>query len=74
MLQFPLAWVLSNNTSLGEVGIWIAYPVQNIITAAIAAIWFARGTWKRQRVMDEPEPERAVSTYRPGAITTTTLR
>ena len=74
MLQFPLAWVLSNNTSLGEVGIWIAYPIQNIVTAAIAAIWFARGTWKRQRVLDEPEPERAAAAYRPDAITTTTLR
>lgn len=74
MLQFPLAWVLSNNTSLGEVGLWIAYPVQNIVTAAIAAIWFARGSWKRQHVIDEPEPERAVSQYRPGEITNTTLR
>jgi len=74
MLQFPLAWVLSNNTSLGEVGIWIAYPVQNVITAAIACIWFARGTWKRRDVMGTPTPENAVSAYRPGSITNTTLR
>ncbi|MES1924983.1 MATE family efflux transporter [Salinisphaera sp. T31B1] len=74
MLQFPLAWVLSNNTGLGEVGIWIAYPIQNVITAAIAAIWFARGNWKQQHVIEASPAERAVSTYRPGEITNTTLR
>lgn len=74
MLQFPLAWILSERTSLGEVGIWIAYPVQNVITAAIAWIWFARGSWKRRSVLDTPEPERAALEYRPSTFTDTTLR
>lgn len=74
MLQFPLAWVLSERTTLGEVGIWIAYPVQNIITALIALIWFSRGSWKRRNVLDTPAPERAVSQYRPGTVTNTSLR
>ena len=37
MLQFPLAWLLSTRAGLGATGIWIAYPVQNAVTAAIAA-------------------------------------
>ncbi|ROO25370.1 transporter [Salinisphaera orenii MK-B5] len=74
MLQFPLAWLLSERTGLGALGIWIAYPVQNVLTAAIAAIWFARGTWKRRQVIEADDPERAAARYRPGTLTNTTLR
>lgn len=74
MLQFPLAWVLSERTALGEVGIWIAYPVQNVITAVVALIWFLRGSWKHRSVLDTPPSERAASQYRPGTLTNTSLR
>lgn len=74
MLQFPLAWLLSERAGLGETGIWIAYPVQNVITCLIAALWFARGNWKRRRVIEAEPPQRAAAEYRPGNVTNTTLR
>jgi putative MATE family efflux protein len=74
MLQFPLAWLLSSRTALGALGIWLAYPIQNVLIATIALIWFARGTWKRHSAIETPESERAVSRYRPGSVTDTTLR
>lgn len=72
VLRFPAAWLLSERTALGEVGIWVAYPVQNVIAAVIAVIWFARGSWKHSSVIEQPQ--RAVSEYRPGNVTNTTLR
>ena len=74
MLQFPLAWLLSTRGGLGSIGIWVAYPVQNTITAAVALVWFMRGTWKRQSAIETPQAERAASEYRPGTVTNTTLR
>jgi putative MATE family efflux protein len=74
MLQFPIAWLLAERSGLGATGIWIAYPIQNVLTALIVVVWFSRGTWKHRSVIEAPEPERAVSTYRPGSVTNTTLR
>lgn len=74
MLQFPLAWLLSTHAGLGATGIWIAYPVQNTITAAIAGIWFARGGWKRAQVIESDPIEAEAAAYRPGQVTQTTLR
>ena len=74
MLQFPIAWLLAERSGLGATGIWIAYPIQNVLTALIVVVWFSRGTWRHRSVIEAPEPERAVSTYRPGSVTNTTLR
>jgi putative MATE family efflux protein len=53
VLRFPVAYILSNHTALAEVGIWIAFPVANVITALITAVWFLRGTWKKRRITEE---------------------
>lgn len=74
MLQFPLAWLLAERSGLGATGIWIAYPIQNVLTALIVVIWFARGSWKHRNVIEEPAPASEVSRYRPGSVTNTTLR
>ena len=66
--------LLAERSGLGATGIWIAYPIQNVLTALIVVIWFARGTWKHRNVIEEPAPESAVSRYRPGSVTNTTLR
>jgi putative MATE family efflux protein len=58
-LQFPLAFLLSERTSLHAHGIWWAFPVANISIAAISAIVFSRGDWKRRRLVD-PRDEREV--------------
>jgi len=51
VLTFPLAFVLSHRAHLGAHGIWWAFPVANVITATISAIWFSRGDWKKRRLI-----------------------
>jgi Na+-driven multidrug efflux pump len=53
LLRFPLAYILSMHTNLAEVGLWIAFPVSNVIAAIITISWFARGTWKQKQVIEE---------------------
>jgi len=53
ILRFPIAYLLSMHTHFVETGIWIAFPVANIIAAIIAMIWFAQGTWKQKKITEE---------------------
>jgi Na+-driven multidrug efflux pump len=50
-LQFPLAFVLSQHTRLHAHGLWWAFPVANVSIALISAMVFARGDWKRRRLV-----------------------
>ncbi len=50
--DLPLAYVLSHRAHLGAHGIWWAFPVANVITAVVSFLWFSRGDWKKQRVID----------------------
>jgi len=47
--------VLSMHTALREVGIWWAFPVSNVLIAAITAAVYAKGDWKRRRLVDADE-------------------
>ncbi len=49
VLQFPLAYILSNQTGLWETGLWISYPVSNVLGGVITILWFIRGDWKRNK-------------------------
>jgi putative MATE family efflux protein len=55
VLQFPLAYILSEHTSLHADGLWWAFPVSNVATCLIAGIWFARGDWKKGRLVTGDE-------------------
>ncbi len=55
MLTFPLAFVLSHRAHLGAHGIWWAFPVANVVTAVVSAIWFSRGDWKKRRLIATPQ-------------------
>jgi Na+-driven multidrug efflux pump len=55
VLQFPLAYVLSNHTTLGVHGIWWAFPITNFTIALITLGVFAKGDWKKKRLLDEEE-------------------
>lgn len=46
IIRFPLAYALSNNTSLGFLGIWWAFPLSNLIAATAAFIYYKLGYWK----------------------------
>ncbi len=55
VLQFPIAYVLSKHTALGEVGLWWAFPVANVTIACVAALWFAQGGWRRTSLIGQPD-------------------
>jgi putative MATE family efflux protein len=56
VLQFPLAYVLSKHTTLVVDGIWWALPISNVVTALITLCIYAKGDWKKKRLI-EPEEE-----------------
>jgi Na+-driven multidrug efflux pump len=53
VIQYPLAYFLSKYTSFAEVGIWIAFPVASFVSAILIFIWFAKGSWKKKRIIEE---------------------
>ena len=57
MINFPLAFILSEHTSLHAHGLWWSFPIGNITTALIAGIWFSRGDWKKGRLTARTETE-----------------
>jgi putative MATE family efflux protein len=48
IIRIPVAYVAS--LSLGESGIWLAFPVSNAAGAVIAYAWYRRGTWQTESV------------------------
>jgi Na+-driven multidrug efflux pump len=44
MVQFPLAYALSERTSLGDLGLWWSFPVTNVIVGSVSVAWYARGS------------------------------
>jgi putative MATE family efflux protein len=57
VVQFPVAFILSERTSLHAHGLWWAFPIANISTSIIAGLWFARGDWKKGRLVARDETE-----------------
>jgi putative MATE family efflux protein len=57
VIQFPLAYVLSEHTSLGSSGIWWAFPVTNVIAAVIVLAVYGRGDWKKTRLISRDEKQ-----------------
>ncbi len=53
VIQFPIAYVLSQQTSLGAAGVWWAYPISAILSAVVTVVWFLRGDWKRRNLLEE---------------------
>jgi putative MATE family efflux protein len=52
MLTFPLAFVLSHRAHMGAHGLWWAFPIANVVTAVVSAVWFSRGDWKKRRIIE----------------------
>ncbi len=46
ILRFPLAYILSHNTSLGSIGIYWAFPISNLLAASMAYLYYKSGKWK----------------------------
>ncbi|GAA0525946.1 putative efflux protein, MATE family [Halorubrum aquaticum] len=58
VIRFPIAWVAAGR--IGETGIWLSFAVSNVVGAAIAYVWYRRGTWRTgdltERTVDADEP------------------
>lgn len=52
VLRFPIAFMLSYRTTLGQTGLWWAFPISEAIAALIALVWFRTGRWKRQQPLE----------------------
>jgi putative MATE family efflux protein len=55
VLLFPLAYGLSKHTALDVHGIWWAFPITNVAIGLITLGIYARGDWKRKRLLDQEE-------------------
>jgi len=51
LIQIPLAYFLSQHTSLGINGLWIALPVTNITIAFIAFLIYKKGSWQKVQII-----------------------
>lgn len=49
----PLAYFLSQKTSLGIRGIWISFPITNVISASMAFAFYKQGSWQRKKIIEE---------------------
>jgi putative MATE family efflux protein len=43
-IRIPVAWIASR--AVGPPGIWVSFLVSNVVGAAVAYLWFGRGTWR----------------------------
>ncbi len=46
VFQLPVAYVLAKMTPLHVEGIWWSFPIANVATAVMTALWFVRGGWR----------------------------
>lgn len=53
IFQFPLAYVLSKYSSMGQVGIWVAILISNFVSALLCFIYFMKGDWKNRKLTEE---------------------
>jgi Na+-driven multidrug efflux pump len=55
VLQLPLAYLLSKHTGFGMRGIWLAFPITNVVTAGVSWLVFKNGYWKKKKLIKQEE-------------------
>ena len=50
-ILIPLAYILPQ-TSLGQVGLWAAFPVANVVSATVALVINVKGNWKHKKIIE----------------------
>lgn len=55
VLQLPVAYILSKHSSLGVDGIYWSLPISAVLIFFITVAVFARGGWRRKRLIGEEE-------------------
>jgi len=61
VLQFPLAFVLSQHTQLQAAGLWWSFPAANAAAAVVSVCWFLQGGWKKTRLTEDDRQIAAVT-------------
>ncbi|WP_349292065.1 MATE family efflux transporter [Halobacterium wangiae] len=54
--RVPTVYFFAFTLGWGATGIWVGMALGNIVGAAVAALWFTRGTWKKSLVDTSPDP------------------
>ncbi len=57
-LRLPMAYIFSS--FIGEKGIWLSFPLADIIASIIAVILFLKGSWKNKKLTKEIVIEKAI--------------
>ncbi|MBW2989637.1 MATE family efflux transporter [Candidatus Woesearchaeota archaeon] len=53
LFELPCAFILSRYTPLQATGLWVAFPVSNVVAAALAVTIFLKGSWKENKVIHD---------------------
>jgi Na+-driven multidrug efflux pump len=61
LVQIPLVYFLSQKTSLGVNGIWLAFPITNVIVSTVAFILYKQGSCQRNKIIEEDKLQSHVS-------------
>lgn len=51
LLRLPIAFILSRFTDLGYWGIWIAFPIADLLTFYLTLSWYKWGKWRHKEVV-----------------------
>lgn len=51
IFQFPLAYFLSQKIFSSELGIWMAFPITNLISAVASVAYLSTGRWKKKEIV-----------------------
>lgn len=58
LVQLPLAFLLAKAFNLGVTGVWLTFPITNLIMSAVYLTVFFKGKWKHKKIIShEKETE-----------------
>ena len=55
VVRLPVAWGLVTQFQFGSDGIWYAFAVSNVVGAALAVLYYRRGTWRQADARADPD-------------------
>ncbi len=58
VIRLPVAWF--GAAALGSLGLWVAFPISNLIGGLIAYVWFRRGSWRGETLTETDADDEAV--------------
>ncbi|MCD6591231.1 MAG: MATE family efflux transporter [Candidatus Aenigmarchaeota archaeon] len=51
VLRIPMAYIFSIFMNLRETGVWLSFPISNILATVFVVLLFIKGTWKEKKVI-----------------------